>query len=201
MMKILLESWKKYLVEYTRAYSDPEKVKIVSQILYYSAEGGRLFLVAEFEEFVGGPKMKFGFYTSRGESVEGTEDTAGSWFPIYGIDESGWIMKIPQKYADKDSLLGMVGQQLTKLVPPDKQQELRQKNKLDLVRYINNLVRQGKDKEQVREDNIKVEILQINTLFKRHGVYKKAPKEIKKDELEDYEQEFEPKSSGGSSIR
>jgi hypothetical protein len=160
-----------------------------------------LFLVAEFEEFVGGPKMKFGFYTSRGESVEGTEDTAGSWFPIYGIDESGWIMKIPQKYADKDSLLGMVGQQLTKLVPPDKQQELRQKNKLDLVRYINNLVRQGKDKEQVREDNIKVEILQINTLFKRHGVYKKAPKEIKKDELEDYEQEFEPKSSGGSSIR
>jgi hypothetical protein len=166
-MKILLESWKKYLVEYTRAYSDPEKVKIVSQILYYSVEGGRLFLVAEFEEFVGGPKMKFGFYTSRGESVEGTEDTAGSWFPIYGIDESGWIMKIPQKYADKDSLLGMVGQQLTKLVPPDKQQELRQKNKLDLVRYINNLVRQGKDKEQVREDNIKVEILQINTLFKK----------------------------------
>lgn len=200
-MKLLLENWKRYLVEYTRPFSDPEKVKIVSQILYYSAEGGRLFLVAEFEEFVGGPKMKFGFYTSRGESVEGTEDTAGSWFPIYGIDETGWIMKIPNKYADKDSLLGMVGAQLTKLVPPAKQLELRQKNKLDLVRYINNAGREGKDKEQVKEDNIKAEISQINGMFKRLGVYKKAPKQVNASELEAYEQEFEPKSSGGSSIR
>jgi hypothetical protein len=200
-MKLLLENWKRYLVEYTRPFSDPEKVKIVSQILYYSAEGGRLFLVAEFEEFVGGPKMKFGFYTSRGESVEGTEDTAGNWLPIYGIDESGWIMKIPNKYADKDSFLGMVIAQLTKLVPPTKQQELRQKNKLDLVRYINNQVRQGKDKEQVKEDNIKAEISQINGMFKRFGVYKKAPKQVNASELEAYEQEFEPKSSGGSSIR
>ena len=200
-MKLLLENWKRYLVEYTRPFSDPEKVKIVSQILYYSAEGGRLFLVAEFEEFVGGPKMKFGFYTSRGESVEGTEDTAGNWFPIYGIDDSGWIMKIPNKYADKDSLLGMVGAQLTKLVPPAKQLELRQKNKLDLVRYINNAGREGKDKEQVKEDNIKAEISQINGMFKRLGVYKKAPKQVNASELEAYEQEFEPKSSGGSSIR
>ena len=200
-MKLLLENWKRYLVEYTRPFSDPEKVKIISQILYYSAEGGRLFLVAEFEEFVGGPKMKFGFYTSRGESVEGTEDTAGNWFPIYGIDDSGWIMKIPNKYADKDSLLGMVGAQLTKLVPPAKQLELRQKNKLDLVRYINNAGREGKDKEQVKEDNIKAEISQINGMFKRLGVYKKAPKQVNASELEAYEQEFEPKSSGGSSIR
>jgi hypothetical protein len=200
---VIKEELKKYLVEagYSRPYSDPNKVKIISEILYYSPEGGRLFLVAEFEEFVGGPIMKFGFYTSRGESVEGTEDTAGSWFPIYGIDETGWIMKIPHKYADKDSLLGMVGTQLTKLIPPAKQLELRQKNKLDLVRYVNNAGRQGKDKEKVKEEYVKEEISKINTLFKKYGVYKKAPKEIKKDELEAYEQEFEPKSSSGSSIR
>lgn len=200
-MKILLESWKKYLVEYTRAWSDPEKVKIVSQILYYYPEGGRLFLVAEFEEFVDGPKMKFGFYTTRGESVAGTEDSAFGWVPIYGISDSGWIMKIPGKYAHEDSLLGMVGKQLTKLVPSDRQHELRRANKGEIMAYERSQIKQGKNSEQVRNDSINQQITQINAMFKKHGVYKKAPKEIKKDELEDYEQEFEPKSSGGSSIR
>ena len=199
-MKLLLENWKRYLVEYTRGYSSPEKVRVVSQILYYSAEGGRLFVVAEFEEFVGGPMMKFGFYTTRGESVAGTEESAFSWVPTYGIGDDGWVMKIPNKYADKDSLLGMVSSQLNKLIPPTTQQELRMKNKGELIKFINNQVKQGKDKEQVKEDNIKAEISQINGMFKRFGVYKKAPKQISQSELADYEEEFRPKSSTGSSI-
>ena len=179
-MKLLLENWNKLLNEYSRPYSDPSKVKIVSDVLYYSVEGGRLFLVAEFELFVGGPKKKFGFYTSRGESVAGTEDTAGSWVPAVGIKEdSGWIMKIPGKYPHPDSLLGMVGKKLGKLFPIDKQKRTRQAKRREFMATImgpRGARFSSEDKNQKRESEVQKQIKDINEMFKSQGVYDISPR-------------------------
>lgn len=178
-MKKLFENWNKFLNEYSRPYSDPSKVKIVSDVLYYYPEGGRLFLVAEFELFVGGPKKKFGFYTSRGESVAGTEDTAGSWVPTVGIKEDGsWIMKIPGKYPHPDSLLGMVGKKLGKLFPIDKQNRTMLAKKREFMATIRGprgarFSREVRD--QKRESEIQKQIKNINEMFKSQGVYDISP--------------------------
>ena len=180
-MKLLLENWRKYLSEYSRPFSDPSKVKIISDILYYYAdrEGGRLFLVAEFERFVGGPKMKFGFYSSTGQSVAGTGESAGSWVPALGIKEdSGWIMKIPGKYPHPDSLLGMVGWKLGEMVPTNKQDELKMAKKREFATTF--MGPQGarfdrKTKRRKREEEVAKQIKDINQMFKSHGVYNISP--------------------------
>jgi len=178
-MELLLENWRKYLKEYARPASDPSKVRVVSDILYYFTEGGRLFLVAEFEQFIGGPKMKFGFYSSRGESVPGTEGSAGTWQPAVGIKEdSGWIMKIPGKYPHPKSLLAMVGHELGKRVPADKQTELRIAGKSEFTTVTKGqrgarLPREGE--EQRRKEEINKQIKDINQMFESHGVYDIAP--------------------------
>jgi hypothetical protein len=178
-MKLLMESWRQHMNEYARPASDPSKVKVVSDILYYFPEGGRLFLVAEFEQFIGGPKMKFGFYSSRGASVPGTEGSAWTWVPAVGIKEdSGWIMKIPGKYPHPKSLLAMVGHELGKKVPADKQMELRMAGKGEFTTVTKGqrgarLPREGE--KQRRKEEINKQTKNINQMFKSHGVYDIAP--------------------------
>ena len=180
-MKLLLENWREYLNE-GRPWSDPGKVKIVSDVLYYFPEGGRLFLVAEFERFVGGPLMKFGFYSSRGESVPGTESTEFTWAPATGIKEgSGWIMKIRGKYSHPQSLLSMVTQELNKKIPSAEQQRLRMAAKTGFVQTTQgprgNKFSFAKQKQK-REDEINKQISDINELFRAHGVYDLDPEDM-----------------------
>ena len=181
-MKLLLENWREFLNEYSRPWSDPSKVKIVSDVLYYYPEGGRLFLVAEFERFAGGPLMKFGFYSTRGESVLGTEGTAFTWLPATGIKEgSGWIMKIPGKYSHPQSLLGMVIQQLNKEIPNAVQQNFRREAKrqfIDTTMGPRGNRFSGEEEEQRREDEINKQISDINGLFRAHGVYDLNPEDV-----------------------
>jgi hypothetical protein len=212
-MKLLLEKWQNYCLSeagYSRPYSDPSKVKIVSQILPYNARmsGTRLFTVAEFDAGAG-QMMKFGFYTTKGESVPGTEHTAGMWMPTYGINENekGWVMKVPFKYAHPDSILAMVGQQLTKLIPPTKQAEIAVEHKNKNTKYINQQIQAGKNSEEVKDNVENQQIMFINTMFKRHNVYKKLPKIITLAQQEkwaeegtDFENEYGPKSPSGSAI-
>jgi hypothetical protein len=63
-------------------------VKVVSPFMWYE---DRLFVVAEYERFAGGPKVKTGFYTSRGESVENTEHMAATWQPCLGINKGDGV--------------------------------------------------------------------------------------------------------------
>ena len=174
-MKLLLENFRKYLNEYSRPYSRPSKIKIVSDVLYYEPEGGRLFLVAEFERHVGGPLMRFGFYTSRGESMPGTDHLANTWTPTTGIQESdGWIMKISDKYPHPHSLLAMVGAQISKKIPSAEQDKMRRAAKVEF-RDTTKGPRGNRFSHREEEQNIKgahdKQISDINQLFKAHGVY------------------------------
>jgi hypothetical protein len=156
---------------YSKPWSDPSKVKVVSDLLYYYPEGGRLFLVAEFEQFAGGPKTKFGFYTSRGESVAGTKP---GWQPAVGIKpDSGWIMKIPGKYAYENSLLDMVRQVLDKQLPESILRQTRMDNKRKFGR-MERAAGRGKgpeDRLAIKEKMIMQQIESINRMFQSHGVY------------------------------
>ena len=174
-MKLIMEGWRQYLNEYSRPASDPSKVKVVSDVLYYFPEGGRLFLVAEFERFVGGPLMKFGFYSSRGESVPGTESTGWTWVPATGIKaDSGWIMKIAGKYPHPNSLLRMVADELNKKIPSNVQTQLRRSARAKFTQVTkgprgNRFSRE--EEAQKREEEINKQISDINGLFRAHGVY------------------------------
>ena len=181
-MKLILENWRKYLTE--RIYSDPSKVKIVSDILYYKAsfiEPGRLFVVAEFDLFAGGPRMKFGFYTSSAES-DGDESKlpAGSWVPVVGIRDppGGWIMKIEGKYPHPHSLLAMVGTELGKRIPLSTQNQIKMENKRkwnQITRGVRGARFSGPEREQKEIEAVQQQIKDINSLFKSHGVYDIEP--------------------------
>jgi hypothetical protein len=143
---------------YSRPHSRTSEVKVVSPFMWYE---DRLFVVAEYERFVGGPKVKTGFYTSRGESVENTEHMAASWQPCLGINKGdGWIKKLPGKWADPGSLLDMVSGELSKRYDDAWQRQKRAEIFGQLRRE-----KRGMSRSEIGETQIDI----INSEFGRHG--------------------------------
>ena len=199
-MKLLLESFRKYLKEDDGSFArqmkarheapfdlrssfDPRDVKVVSGPDWYE---DRLFIVAEFP--VGAPRwsigkfgpvemddtMKFGFYTSLGESMIDTDHLAGTWVPTTGVQEGdGWIMKIPEKYAHPESLLGLVGRTLT--ATHGKRWQEYNKEKLE-KRY--EAAAASKTWGAYGKDSVEKQIDNINNMFDHEGVYKVNPEAI-----------------------
>ena len=148
---------------YSRPYSRPSEVKVVSPFMWYE---DRLFVVAEFERFVGGPKLKTGFYTSRGESIAGTEHKAASWQPCLGINQTdGWIKKLPGKWAEEGSLLDMVSGELLKRYDDAWQRQKREELCSELY---SELKRRGV-RRMSRSALSETQIEPINNEFKKHG--------------------------------
>ena len=144
---------------YTRGYSRPSEVSVVSPFMWYE---DRLFVVAEYERFIGGPKIKTGFYTSRGESVADTEHMASSWQPCFGINKSdGWIKKMPGKWVDPGSLLDMVSGELSRRYG-DAWQRQKRAELYSALRARN----RGKSRSEIGETQIDP----INDEFRKHGV-------------------------------
>lgn len=144
---------------YSRGYSRPSEVGVVSPFMWYE---DRLFVVAEYERFIGGPKIKTGFYTSRGESVADTEHMASSWQPCFGINKSdGWIKKMPGKWVDPGSLLDMVSGELSRRYG-DAWQRQKRAELYSALRARN----RGKSRSEIGETQIDP----INDEFRKHGV-------------------------------
>ena len=143
---------------YTRGYSRPSEVNVVSPFMWYE---DRLFVVAEYERFVGGPKLKTGFYTSRGESVADTEHMAASWQPCLGINKTdGWIKKMPGKWVDPGSLLDMVSGELSKRYGDVWQRQKRG----ELYSAL-----RAKNRGMSRSELSETQIDPINDEFRKHG--------------------------------
>ncbi len=163
---------------YSRPHSRVSEVKIVSPFMWYE---DRLFVVAEYERFVGGPKVKTGFYTSRGESVEDTEHMAASWQPCLGINKGdGWIKKLPGKWADPGSLLDMVSGEISKRYDDAWQRQKRAEIYGQLRRE-----KRGMSRSEISETQIDI----INSEFGRHGaLFDKSfkNKSISGDDLDAY---------------
>lgn len=144
------------------AYSRMEEVRVVSPFMWYE---NRLFVVVEFERFIGGPRMKTGFYTSTGSSIPDTEHMSGSWQPCLGINKpDGWIKKFPEKWVQEDHLIGKVSNELSKRYDKSWQQ----KKVLELFRALRRSVPGGMSisKSELSETQIDP----INAEFRRHGV-------------------------------
>ncbi len=163
---------------YSRPHSRSSEVKVVSPFMWYE---DRLFVVAEYERFTGGPKVKTGFYTSRGESVENTEHMAASWQPCLGINKGdGWIKKLPGKWADPGSLLDMVSGELSKRYDDAWQRQKRAEIYGQLRRE-----KRGMSRSEISETQIDI----INSEFGRHGaLFDKSfkNKSISGDDLDAY---------------
>jgi len=143
---------------YSRPHSRASEVKVVSPFMWYE---DRLFVVAEYERFTGGPKVKTGFYTSRGESVENTEHMAATWQPCLGINKGdGWIKKLPGKWADPGSLLDMVSGEISKRYGEAWQRQKRAEIYGQLRKE-----KRGISRSEISETQIDV----INGEFGRHG--------------------------------
>jgi hypothetical protein len=130
---------------------------------------------------VGGPKIKTGFYTSRGESVENTEHMAASWQPCLGINKGdGWIKKLPGKWADPGSLLDMVSKELSNRYDDAWQRQKRAEIYGQLRRE-----KRGMSRSEISETQIDI----INSEFGRHGaLFDKSfkNKSISGDDLDAY---------------
>ena len=143
---------------YSRPHSRQSEVRVVSPFMWYE---DRLFVVAEYERFVGGPKLKTGFYTSRGESVADTEHMAASWQPCLGINKTdGWIKKLPGKWAERGSLLDMVSGELSKRYDDTWQRQKR----AELYSAL-----RAKNRGMSRSELSETQIDPINDEFRKHG--------------------------------
>ena len=176
-MKLIFENFRNAInEEYTpTAPGVVKNVKFVTPPMY-SLE--YLFIVAEFT-IHSGERMKFGFYTT--SSTNHPDQTyEGEWIPCYGVlmKPSGepWVIKVQGKIVRSNSVLAAVSRQLGKMFPPDKQKEIKYKQKREIVIKS----REGRDKpggrnaalEALKQKNIDA----VNAAFKRHDVYN--PKSI-----------------------
>jgi len=142
---------------YTRPFSRAEEIQVVSPFMWYE---DRLFVVVEYERFVGGPKVKTGFYTSRGESVADTEHMASTWQPCLGINTSdGWIKKLPGKWTEPGSLLDMVSGVISK-----QYDEAWQRQKRGELYMRLRAANKGMSRSEISETQIPV----INAEFNSH---------------------------------
>ena len=177
-MKLLFENWRDYIEkgdpgtdgapwERGGPYVDTSTVKIVEQPMYWT---DYLFVVVEYEYPANTGKMKkAGFYRSSGASVEGTEHTAGMWFPTGGIKkEKEWIIKYSEKYPHPDSKLGQVTSKLGEMIPPAEGEKIRRKMK--------GLRNQQRREQGIRSHEIDAQHLDaVNSAFSKHGVYNETP--------------------------
>jgi len=167
-MKLLIENWRRRLNE------EISEIKVVSPVLYYwpgSPEPGRLFLVAEFEVPWWGETMKYGFYTTSGESLgDASGLPQGSWMPVkYIREEDGVLQKIEGKYPQPKSLLSAAGEQLNQLIPPAEQTRIKRQAKREMTA--------GARRGDAREAQVAEQIENINNTFKEHGVYDLKPQD------------------------
>jgi len=142
----------------------------------------RIFVVAEYERFVNGPMVRTGFYTSKGESVEGTEHMAGTWQPCLGIKKSsGWVKKFPGKWVEKDTLLDMVSKQLSRTYGVDWQSQALPRLKMEL---------RGKYPGKWFAEISDLQIDVINNEFKKWGVLFEKDYTANDEEMHDFVDTF-----------
>ena len=169
-MKLLLENWREYLKE---EETEDLAVELVGDIMYYGAETpepGRLFVVVEFEVPWWGERMKYGFYTTSAESMGGESKLpAGSWVPAKYIRDDGVIQKIENKYPRPKFLLADVAKELYKMIPPEKQDELKREAKRRKIKASRAI--EPAKKSEFEQAWIANEIKTINDAFKEHKVY------------------------------